>query len=356
MEFNQVKTPCYIINEQEYESNIREFEEAFKSRWNGQVIFGYSVKTNHYPYFMQVAKTHGWYAETVSGAEYMYARSLGFDAENMILNGTQKKELLIPSCEGGSIINLDNLQEVEKLCSTLSEEKRSEVCVGLRVNFDLEAKCPGETTCGIETTRFGICFENGDIEKAVIMLQKAGIEVAGLHMHASTSSRSTRIYQALAEMAGKIAAEYKLDLRFVDIGGGFFGGKYFTGKPSVAEYAVTITETLKKYFSPECVTLILEPGAGILATAVDYLTGVLNIREIRGKKVVTLDGTCLHVNHFMKNRKHHVHYFMQEKLQSRNRYLAGIPVWKWIVFICEIKRMKYSKIRGYYFTAQVHIQ
>ena len=104
-------------------------------------------------------------------------------------------------------------------------------------------------------------------------------------------------------MAGKVAEEYKLDLSYVDIGGGYFGGKFFTGKPSVEEYAKVITDTLKEYFESAKVMLILEPGAGILATAADYLTSVLNIKEIRGKRVVTLDGTCLHINHFMKKQQ-----------------------------------------------------
>lgn len=303
MEFSQLQTPCYIINKEEYEENIREFEREFKNRWKGNVIFGYSVKTNHYPYLMGIARNYGWYAETVSVTEYMHAKALNFTQDKMIFNGPQKKELLIRACADGSIINLDNLQEVDRICAELPRELRKSVCIGLRVNFDLEKECPGETTCGSETTRFGICYENGDVYQAIKKLQAVGIKISGLHMHASTSSRSTRVYKSLAEMAGKIAKEYALDLSFVDIGGGFFGGNYFAGKPSIAEYAITISETLGVYFDAKKVTLILEPGAGVLATAVDYLTAVLNIRNMRGKKVVTLDGTCLHINHFMKKQQ-----------------------------------------------------
>lgn len=303
MKFNQLQTPCYIINEKEYRGNIEEFEREFRGRWDGKVLFGYSVKTNHYPYLMEVAKTYGWYAETVSATEYLHSKSLGFEANQMILNGPQKKEMLISAAVDGGIVNLDSMLEVERICSDLPEEHKQGVRVGIRVNFDLEKICPGETTCGDETTRFGICYENGDVEYAICRLQKAGIKVSGLHMHASTSSRSTRIYEALANMAGEVATKYKLELDFVDIGGGYFGGKFFTGKPSMEEYAVTITDNLKKYFEPEKVTLILEPGAGILATAADYLTAVLNIKDMRGKKIITMDGTCLHINHFMKKQQ-----------------------------------------------------
>ena len=303
MEFNQLQTPCYIINEKDYRANIEEFEHEFRTRWEGNVLFGYSVKTNHYPYLMKVAKTYGWYAETVSVTEYLHSKSLGFAGDKMILNGPQKKEWLIPAAVDGGIVNLDNMLEVEQMCNHLPAEHRDSVRIGLRVNFDLEKVCPGETTCGTETTRFGICYENGDIERAIKKLRAAGIKISGLHMHASTSSRSTRIYETLANMAGEVARKYQLDLDFVDIGGGYFGGKFFAGKPTVEEYANTITENLKKYFKPEQVTLILEPGAGVLATASDYLTAVLNIKDMRGTRIVTMDGTCLHINHFMKKQQ-----------------------------------------------------
>jgi len=303
MEFNELQTPCYIINEEDYKANIEEFEREFRNRWSGEVLFGYSVKTNHFPYLMEIAKQYGWYAETVSVTEYLHARSLGFTADKMILNGPQKKDLLITAIVDGGIANLDNMQEVKCVCQELPAENRKTAKVGLRINFDLEKACPGETTCGVETTRFGICYENGDVERAIRELQSAGITISGLHMHASTSSRSIGIYEALANMAGEVAEKYQLELEFVDIGGGFFGGKFFAGKPSVEEYAETITQNLKKYFEPDKVTLILEPGAGVLATAADYLTSVLHIKEIRGKKVVTLDGTCLHINHFMKKQQ-----------------------------------------------------
>ena len=303
MDFNQLQTPCYIINEADYKANIESFEREFRNRWSGPVLFGYSVKTNHYPYLINIAKSYGWYSEIVSEAEYLHSKFLGFAGNEIILNGPQKKDYLLSVASDGGIVNLDNMSEVERLCHELPMEYRTTARIGLRVNFDLEKECPGETTCGAEPTRFGICYENGDIDRAIHKLKKNGIKVSGLHMHASTSSRSTKIYESLPNMAGRLAQEFALDLTFIDIGGGFFGGNYFTDKPSITEYAETITSNLKKFFDSEKVTLILEPGAGILATSADYLTSVLNFRDIRGKRIVTLDGTCLHVNPFMKKQQ-----------------------------------------------------
>lgn len=49
--------------------------------------------------------------------------------------------------------------------------------------------------------------------------------------------------------------------------------------------------------------LILEPGAAILASTMDYLVSTLNIRDIRGKRVITVDGSLLHINPMMNQHE-----------------------------------------------------
>ena len=52
MRFDGLVTPCYIINDEEYTQNITRFKAEFESRWKGRVLFGYSVKTNNFPYML----------------------------------------------------------------------------------------------------------------------------------------------------------------------------------------------------------------------------------------------------------------------------------------------------------------
>ena len=72
---------------------------------------------------------------------------------------------------------------------------------------------------------------------------------------------------------------------------------------------------------------MLEPGAGVLATAMDYLASVLNFRRIRGKTVVTLDGSLLHINPMMNS--HPVPFTMirpgefMEEGEKRDWIVAG---------------------------------
>ncbi len=299
MKLEELVTPCYIINGEEYEKNILGFKAEFETRWQGNVKFGYSVKTNNLPYMLKRALEHGLYAEVVSPDELAFAFRCGCGYDRIIYNGPQKRDGVLDACVGGAIVNLDNIQEVAAVCEAFrnAEEKPT---VGLRVNYDIEADCPGETTCCGIPGRFGLCVENGDFAKAVSLLRSSGITLAGLHMHQSSRTRSLNIFKSIARKAVELGREFGLEsIGFVDMGGGFFGGSYFPGKPSVSQYAEAICQTLSGFYDPEKTALILEPGAAILATAMDYLSSVLNIRQVRGCRIVTLDGSVIHINPFM---------------------------------------------------------
>lgn len=302
--FDEKSTPYYLIHQKKYNENCAIVEEAFENAWGENVLYGHSVKTNYHPVLLEFARDRGWLAEVVSTKEMLHVQKLGFGVGEIICNGPVKGKMLEEAVRQNQILNLDNMQEVQELCSYVKSEK---ICVedlkiGLRVNFDLEMECPGETTAGEQVNRFGICYENGDIEKAVKLLKANKIPVKGLHMHSSTKTRSREVFSALSKMAVRLAEEYNLSLEYIDIGGGFFGGKVLSGKPLMKEYAYVIASELKRKFDPDKVVLIIEPGASVLATAVDYVAEVVNVREIRGERVVTLDGTMLHINPFMVKR------------------------------------------------------
>ena len=63
--------------------------------------------------------------------------------------------------------------------------------IGIRVNFDLESVCPGQTAGGKEGSRFGISYETGDLKKVIKEIEAIpNAKVVGLHMHNSIPTRS----------------------------------------------------------------------------------------------------------------------------------------------------------------------
>ena len=110
---DNLKTPCYILDIDRFEENLANIKNSFEQYWNQRLILGFSFKTNHMKELIQCAKKNGMYAETVSDDEYNLALELGYSPEKIIYNGPQKSEKqLIEALKNGSIVNLDNLDEI----------------------------------------------------------------------------------------------------------------------------------------------------------------------------------------------------------------------------------------------------
>ena len=121
-------------------------------------------------------------------------------------------------------MNVDSQRELDWL-RELDRSSGESFEVGIRVNFDLERACPNETVMGAEGGRFGFCYENGDLKKAIDTVNALKtISLTGLHLHCRTKTRSLNVYRAISKMACEIAQKYSLKLKYMDVGEGIFEG------------------------------------------------------------------------------------------------------------------------------------
>ncbi|TFE01709.1 diaminopimelate decarboxylase [Jeotgalibacillus salarius] len=305
MDHDELKTPCYVIYQHKLHENLYAIYTELAKRWDGNVRLGYSFKTNNFPYILDYIKQEGFLAETVSDDEYHLAIQHGFQPDQVIYNGPQKTEqLLIEAINQNSIVNVDNLQDVELIEKNLHRINQNDPVIGLRVNVDLEALCPGETSAENGISRLGLSVESLEFRQAVERLKRAGFSIAGLHMHYSTKTRSVRVFRELSRQACQLIKEYELvdSISYIDIGGGFFKSSDPDVRPTPSEYAACITEELGKILNSSRVQVIIEPGASVIAASVEYVTRVINTRDVRGSRIVTMDGSSLDINPFMAKR------------------------------------------------------
>lgn len=287
-------TPCYIFDEDEFEKNIEDFQRVLNKYFEKNLI-GYSFKTNSLPCVITAAKQKGCFAETVSDTEYGLALKMGYEPRNIIFNGPIKgKNLFREAIWNGSIVNIDSAREIEWL-KELSEDG-FEGKIGIRVNIDLESVLSGQTLMGEAGGRFGFCEENASLSKVIHEVKRIpGLLLSGLHMHVSSKTKSTEVYRELARAACKIADREQIKLEYLDLGGGFFGGG--DGGAAYEEYVKAIYDVLKGY-GMEGIMLIVEPGASVVATAVDYVTKVVDVKETNRNCFVVTDGSRLHIDPF----------------------------------------------------------
>lgn len=301
-DLDKLHTPCFIFDEDELRTNFADFSRSLSNAWGRNSSVAYSVKTNPFPWILSCARESGCMAEVVSDEEYALALDEGFDPPEIIFNGPIKgREWFFYAIEHGSVVNIDSHREVRWLLGAAKSKPEKKLSIGVRVNIDLEHFCPGETVTGENKGRFGFSYESGEAANVIDSLRTAGVEVAGLHMHVTTRSRSQKVYSVLASHAAKIIEESNLgeSLRFVDIGGGFYGG----GPKNIGAYdayAETISTELKTVCDPARVSIYVEPGGAVICTPGYYLGRVVDTKDVLGKRFVVSELSRINIDHEMK--------------------------------------------------------
>ena len=309
-----IPTPYFLLDQQVLQQYFDMLTTSLASNWPNYQI-GYSFKTNSLPWLVNFYKKQGVFAEVVSKDEYGLAKYLGFQDDEIIYNGPYKDETSFRDVVlAGGIVNMDSKAELLWL-QQLSEEFRDErtLQVGIRVNFNLEKMCPGETTMGETSGRFGYCYENGEFEKALHKIQELpNVEVVGLHLHSSSKSRSVAIFRSIAQMACKLKREFDLQLSYVDLGGGYCGG--MEGRPEYPDYFPAIAEELEKEFSREQTKLIVEPGISLISKGSSFVTSVIDVRDIRDTRYLITDGSRFNIDATMIKSSYLYHLEQQKPL------------------------------------------
>lgn len=340
----QPKTPYFVIDEPVLQRYYDMLTGSLASAW-GNYLVGYSFKTNSLPWLVSFVKDRGACAEVVSEDEYSLARYLGYLDSEIIYNGPYKGERSF--CDvllAGGIVNLDSMQEIRWLADLVSRYPDRTFQAGIRVNFNLEKMCPGETTMGEESGRFGFCYETGRFAEALKLLQEMpGVSVTGLHLHSISKSRSVNIFRAIARMACQLQEEFNLKLSYIDLGGGYCGG--MAGRPEYPDYFPAVAEELRRRFSPEQTRLIVEPGISLISKCTTFVTGVFDTRDIKGTRYVMTDGSRFNIDPTMIKSSHlyHVDYTdVSAEISSEHNLSGRKPLTRQIVsgFTCmEVDRL-----------------
>ncbi len=332
----RIPTPYFLLDEPILQRYFDMLTGALKENWPNYRI-GYSFKTNSLPWLVNFYKKQGAYAEVVSRDEYGLARYLGFQDSEIVYNGPYKDEQSFRDVVlAGGYVNVDSKWELEwltKLSGELEEgkiftgfsnnseitpeeqaeekEKVSEIHVGIRVNFNLEQMCPGETTMGETSGRFGFSYENGEFAKVLSYVRALPhVKVTGLHLHSSSKSRSVQIFRSIAQMACRLKKEFDLTLSYVDIGGGYCGG--MEGRPEYPDYFPAIAEELHREFAPEQTQLVVEPGISLISKGSFFVTSVIDVRDIRDTRYLITDGSRFNIDATMIKSS----YLYHTKLQN----------------------------------------
>lgn len=288
----------YILDSRRFVDNYKEFLSAFRDVYSNSFV-GYSYKTNYTPRLCSLANSLGGYAEVVSEMEFDLAIRLGVDPRRIIFNGPYKSEASVSQCLlGGGMVNLDSLHELDVVESITRQHRDVEVALGVRCNFDIGSSL---------MSRFGLDVDGPDFRQACERLRHMeNVTTKGLHCH--FPDRAIETFASRIEgMLNLAEGAFGRPPDIINVGGGYFGkvdpflGRQFDCEvPTYRDYAETIAGRMKDAYGNghggvHLPRLILEPGTGLVADTMCYVTRVVSVKEVRQKSIATVTGSRLNI-------------------------------------------------------------
>jgi diaminopimelate decarboxylase len=310
-------SPVFVTSEKQIRENVRRVKRAFERRY-GNVIHGWSYKTNYTSAICNIMHQEGSWAEVVSEFEYEKARLLGVPGERIIFNGPNKsKAILERAIAEGARIHVDHLEELHTI-ESIAIARGSVVPVTLRLNFDTGYTEPW--------SRFGFNIESGQAYLAAkLVALSPHLKLTGLHSHIGTFILEPRAYAEQVRIMCKFMRELEgnenIQIESLDIGGGFPSNNALKGVylppeqsiPAISDYVNAVTSALmegtqyRRESNRPLPQLIFESGRAMVDDAQMLLTSVVGTKRLAdGRRACVLDGganllfTSYWYNHLIK--------------------------------------------------------
>ena len=288
-----VGTPAYIYSSRTIVEHFQKLDSAF-AEVPHRVC--YSAKANGNIAIMKLLIKEGAGIDIVSGGELEAAVRAGADPSTIVFSGVAKTVFEIDAALDRGILFFAVESRGELLRINERAKAKGEVArFAVRVNPDIDPRTHRYITTGKLENKFGLSASVArDLYKESLDLEN--VEAVGMHMHVGSQLLSADPYvQGIRKLKQLLAdiRELGLDIKYLDIGGGF-GVIYKTERPLLArEYAEKILPELRGLD----VELIIEPGRFIVANGGILVTEVQYVKENPLKRFVIVDTG---MNHLMR--------------------------------------------------------
>ena len=285
------KTPFYIYSENQIITNFLKFKNTFK-KTNPLICF--AAKSNSNLNILRVLGGLGAGADVVSGGELLKALKAGIKAKKIVFSGVGKteEELKIAINKNILLINCESESEA-KLVNNLAKKLRKKVSIGFRLNPNIDAKTHKNISTGKAENKFGLSIKSFKIFLKTINSLK-NIKLDALSVHIGSQILNDAPFRKTLSVMSKLIKELRLNLNYVDLGGGF--GINYTNKErpiNLNKYSKLVESFSKKL---NC-KIIFEPGRSIIGNTGLLISKVQFIKKGANKNFIILDAG---MNDFMR--------------------------------------------------------
>jgi diaminopimelate decarboxylase len=278
-------TPLFVYDEVHLRNRCREAVAEFG---RGNVI--YATKAFLCKEMARLVHEEGLLLDVATGGELFVALAAGVPAGDCVMHGNNKStdELRYAVREGVRHVVVDSFDEIRRLESVAAElGKRPRVKI--RVTPGVHAHTHEFISTGQDDSKFGFNLANGDAVKAIETARASdSIDVIGVHFHIGSNVLDVDLLGRATELMVDFFAP--LGLGELTVGGGL-GVAYTEAEhaPTMGQWAAVVRGATASL--PRDVTVMVEPGRSIVASAAVTVYTVGTIKEIPNvRDYVAVDG------------------------------------------------------------------
>jgi len=285
------KTPFYIYSESQIAFNFLKFANTFKKT---DPLICFAAKSNSNLNILRVLGKLGAGADVVSGGELLKALKAGIRPNKIVFSGVGKteEELKIAINKKILLINCESESEA-KLVNNLAKKLRKKVSIGFRLNPNVDAKTHKNISTGKAENKFGLSIKNFKVFLKTVKTFK-NVKLEALSVHIGSQILNDIPFRKTLNVMSKLIKELKLNLKYVDLGGGF--GINYTDKEkpiNLSKYSKLVHNFSKKL---NC-KIIFEPGRSIIGNTGLLISKIQFIKKGANKNFIILDAG---MNDFMR--------------------------------------------------------
>lgn len=281
MDFQQLPTPCYVVDEAILEKNLQVLKGVME-RTGARILLAQKAFSMYslYPMigeYLQGATASGLYEARLCAQEMVKPlQKQGKSCENHVFSPAYREEDFPEILEYCDHIVFNSWKQVEKYGRRAKEAGKS---IGLRINPECSTQeghaiydpCAPGSRLGVTKEGF---LQESFLEKDLLSL------LDGLHFHTLCEQNSDALEQTLAAVEEKFG-EYLYQMKWINFGGGHHITRADYDIPRLER---CITHMQEKYG----VTVYLEPGEAVALNA-GYLVATVLETLHNGMDIAILD-------------------------------------------------------------------
>ncbi|EYT81903.1 decarboxylase [Streptomyces sp. Tu 6176] len=285
-------TPLYVYDLAE----LRAAHAALRRALPEEARLYYSLKANPHPELVRELAAAGCSAEVCSESELDAARTAGVPAADVLCTGPGKTEAELRHAltHGVRRFSVESPVDLARLGATArAAGVRAEAL--LRLNPETYPAGAG-LAMGGAPTQFG--SDVSWVRRSPEAFRTEGVDLIGYHVYSGSNvhepAQLAHWFTAAADAVTEAQRALRLDLRAVDLGGGF-GHPYLVpgGRPDLGALRPLLTRLLKDRIAPLAerpVELAFESGRYLAGAAGRFVVRVQDVKTSKGRRVVVADG------------------------------------------------------------------